>query len=88
MSNKPDNSTPLMREAATFGKEILDQLAAEKPDDAKRLAELLYQRRVQFDVRIRDMLGKGPSVQLIAVMAEGEQVVGTRLMHHPSAPPV
>lgn len=69
--------TTLMQEAALVARDISAELAAQRPEDMEAIARMTEAGRIQFDVRVRDVLGGMPRIDLVAVTAEAERVIGS-----------
>lgn len=80
---KQFNATALMGEAARGAKEILGELATQRPADVQKLDALAQAGRVQFNLAILDVLGGQPRFDLVAITAEGEMILGSKFLNRP-----
>lgn len=71
----------LVQNAAIFARKVVDDLAKTRPKDMRALGKLVVAGHVQFDVRVRDVLGGMHQIDLVAVTAEAERVIGGILFH-------
>ena len=79
MNLKIKDVSGFIQQAALVAHDITTHLAAEQPESANQLAQQMASGGVQMDVRIRDVLGALPRIDLVAVTAKSEFVVGSRL---------
>lgn len=79
MDLKIKDVSGFIQQAALVAHDITTNLVAQQPESANQLAQQMAAGGVQMDVRIRDVLGGMPRIDLVAVSARGEFVVGSRL---------
>lgn len=79
MDLKIKDVSGFIQQAALVAHDITTHLMGQQPQSAAELAQQMASGGVQLDVRICDVLGGMPRIDLVAVTATGEAVVGSRL---------
>lgn len=70
--------TTFLRQAGLISHVITAQAKNKSPETMQRLGELTVLNGVQFNVVVRDVLGRAPQIDLVAVTADGEHIIGTQ----------
>lgn len=77
--------TELMKQTSLFAQETIENLKREQPQNAEGIAQLVQRGKSWFDVRVRNVHGTDPMIDLLLVDAEGEHVLGTQAMKRVTA---
>lgn len=79
MEPRLNDVSGFIQNAALAAHDVLAHACAEESEAAQQIKRLVARGGVQFNVVIRDVLGGMPRIDLVAVAAEGEFIVGSRM---------